>query len=68
MRHTTECMKLLEGQLVQRGTCKVLVGETWEKRHVLRPRRRWKSNIKMDFQSWVRGFDWIYLAQVREKM
>jgi hypothetical protein len=42
---------------------RVLVGKTEEKRPLGRPRRRWKDNIKMDFQevewgAWT-GLIWL---------
>ena len=38
------------------------------KKPLVRPRRRWEDNIKMDLQV-VRcgGMDWIELAQVRDR-
>jgi len=33
-----------------RGVYRVLAGKPEEKRPVLRPRRRWEDNIKMDLQ------------------
>ena len=43
-------------------------GETWGKRPLRRPRRRWEDNIKMDLQEMgCRGRDWIELAQDRDR-
>jgi hypothetical protein len=47
-----------------RGLYKVLVGNPDGKRPLVRPRRRWKDNIKMDVQKvecW--GIDWIEVTQ-----
>jgi hypothetical protein len=43
----------------RRGVYKVLVGKPGGKRLLGRPRRRWKSNIKMDLQEveWGHGLD-----------
>jgi hypothetical protein len=35
-----------------RGVHRVLVGKPEGKRSLLRPRRRWEDNIKMDFRKW----------------
>ena len=44
----------------------VLVGKPEGKRPLLRPRRRWVDNIRMDFQEVGCGYmDWIGLAQDR---
>jgi len=49
-----------------RGMHRVLVGKLEEKRRLGRPRRRWKNNIKMDFQEVGRGcVDWMEMAQYR---
>ena len=42
-------------------------GETWEEQQLVRPRRRWEDNIKMDLWDvgWE-GMDWIDLAQDRD--
>jgi hypothetical protein len=47
---------------------KVLVGKPEEKRSLVRPRRRWEDNIKLDLQE-VRGGggDWMELAQDRDR-
>jgi hypothetical protein len=45
------------------------VGNPEGKRPLGRPRRRWKNNIKMDFQEvGCGGMDWIGLAQDRESL
>jgi len=52
----------------RRGIYRILVGKPEGKRSLGRPRRRWKDNIKMDFQEvgcWV--MDWIELAQDRDR-
>jgi hypothetical protein len=52
----------------ERGVKRVLVGKPEEKRPLGRPRRRWKDNIKMDFQEvGCGGMDWIELAQDRDR-
>jgi hypothetical protein len=46
------------------------VGKPEGKRPLVRPRRRWVDNIKMnlkrDRMGWY-GMDWIYLAQDRDQ-
>jgi hypothetical protein len=44
---------------------RVLVGETWGKRPLGRPRRRWEGNIKMDLQEVECGV-WTGLGQLRK--
>jgi hypothetical protein len=52
----------------RRGICRVLVGKSEGKRPFLRPRRRWKDNIKMGLQEvGCEGMDWIELAQDRDR-
>ena len=47
-----------------RGVHKVLMGKPEGKRPMVRPRRRWDDNIKMDLQEVGRGCgDWTELAQ-----
>jgi hypothetical protein len=51
-----------------RGVYRVLVGKPEGKRPLVRPRRRWEDNIKMDLQEvgcW--GMNWIQLAQDRDR-
>jgi hypothetical protein len=48
---------------VRRGVHRVLVGKPEGKRPLERPRRRWKDNIKIDFQEVGGGCgDWMELA------
>ena len=51
-----------------RDVYRVLVGKPERKRSLVRPRRRWEDNIKMDLQE-VRcvDMDWIRLAQDRDR-
>ena len=52
----------------ERCVQKVLVGKPDGKRPVVRPRRRWEDNIKMDLQEVGRGCgDWMELAQDRDR-
>ena len=45
---------------------RVLVGKPEGKRPLVRPRRRWEDNIKMDLQEvGCGGMDWIELVQDR---
>ena len=47
-----------------RGVYRVLVGKPAGKRPLVRPRRRWLDNIKMDLQEvGYGGMDWTELAQ-----
>jgi hypothetical protein len=48
----------------KRNAYRILVGKPEGKRPLGRPRRKWVSNIKMDFREieWE-GLDWIDLAQ-----
>ena len=51
-----------------RGVHKVLVVKPKGKRPLVRPRRRWEDNIKMDLQEVERGCgDWMELAQDRDR-
>ena len=51
-----------------RGMHKVLVGKPEGKRPLMRPRRRWEDNIKMDLQEVGRGGgDVMGLAQDRDR-
>jgi hypothetical protein len=46
----------------------VLVGKPEGKRPLVKPRRRWEDNIKMDLQEvGCGGVDWIDLAQDRDR-
>jgi len=52
----------------RRGVYRVLVGKSEGKRPLLRPRRRWHDNIKMDLQVvGCGGMDWIELAEDRDR-
>jgi hypothetical protein len=52
----------------KRNAYRILVGEPEGKRPLIRPRRRWVDNIKMDLQEvgWG-GMEWINLAQDRDQ-
>jgi len=52
----------------RRGAYRVLVGRPEAKRPLGRPRRRWNSSIKKDFQEvgWG-GMDWIDVAWERDR-
>jgi hypothetical protein len=53
----------------RKGVYRVLVGKTDAKRPLVRSRRRWENNIKMDLQEvGGRGMDWIDLAQDKDRM
>ena len=59
------------GRVACMGRTEVYTGFWWgnlkERDHLGRPRRRWESNIKMDFQELgYGGMDWIELAQDRD--
>ena len=48
----------------KRGVYRVLVGKPEGKTPLVRPRRRWEDNIKMDLQEGDLGvMDWVELAQ-----
>jgi hypothetical protein len=52
----------------RRGVYRVLVGKPEGKSPLVRPRRRWEDNIKMDLQKEVCGsVNSIELAQDRER-
>ena len=52
----------------RRGVYRVLVEKPKGKRPLVRPRRRWEDDIKMDLQEVeCGGMDWIELAQDRER-
>jgi hypothetical protein len=51
----------------RRGVHRILVGKPEGKRPLGRPRRRWKDNIKKDFQEvGCEGMAWIDVAQDRD--
>jgi hypothetical protein len=53
---------------VERGVYRVLVGKSYGKIPLGRPRHRWVDNIKMDLQDVIcGGMDWIGLAQDRDR-
>jgi hypothetical protein len=54
------------------GRREACIGFSWgkpeEKRPMVRPRRRWEDNIRMDLQEVeCGGMDWIELAQDRDR-
>jgi len=52
----------------RRGLYRVLVGKPEGKRPVVKPRRNWEDDIKMDLQEvGGGGMDWIELAQDRDR-
>jgi hypothetical protein len=52
----------------RRGVYRDFVGKPDGKSTLLRPRRKWKRNNKMDFQEEkCAGIDWIELAQDRDR-
>ena len=52
----------------QRGVYRVLVWKPERRRPLVRPRRRWVDNIKMDLQEVGCVYmDWIGLAQDRDR-
>jgi hypothetical protein len=52
----------------RRGAYSILVGRPEGRRQLVRPRRRWEDNIKIDLEEvgWV-GMDWIDMAQDRDR-
>jgi hypothetical protein len=51
-----------------RAAYNILVGRPEGRRPLLRPRRRWEGNIKMDLREIGFGeVDWIYWAQDRDR-
>ena len=51
-----------------RGVHRVLVGKPEGKRRLVRPRRRWEDNIKMDLQELGGSCgDWMELAEDRDR-
>jgi hypothetical protein len=53
---------------VRRGTYRVLMGRSEQKRPLGMTEHRWEDNIKMDLQGyrWA-GMDWTYLADDRAR-
>ena len=52
----------------ERAVYRVLVGKPEGKRPLVRPRRRWVDNIRMDLQEVGCGYmEWIGLAQDRDR-
>jgi hypothetical protein len=64
MRWAVDAARMREN----RNACRILVGKPEGKRPLVRSRRRWEDNIKMDLREigWG-GMDWIDLAQDRDK-
>ena len=50
-----------------RGVHRFLVGKPEGKRPLGRPKRRWEDNIKMDLHEVGGGWDWMELAQDRDR-
>ena len=64
MRWVGHAARMEEG----RGMHKVLVEKPEGKRPLVRPRRRWEDNIKMNLEEVERGCgDWMELAQDRDR-
>jgi len=62
--YTGHVARLGEG----RGVHRVLVKKTEGKKPLVRPRRRWEDDIKMDLQEVGEGCgDWMELAQDRDR-
>ena len=52
----------------RRGVYRILVRKPKVKRQLVRSRRRWEDNIKMDLQEvGCGGMEWIELAQDRDR-
>jgi hypothetical protein len=52
----------------KRNAYKILVGKPEGKRPLVRPRRRWVDNIKMDLREiGLDGVEWMDMAQDKEK-
>jgi hypothetical protein len=51
----------------RRVVYRVLVGKPEGKRPLVKSRRRWEDNIKMDNEEGGWGVDWIDLAQDRDR-
>ena len=52
----------------ERGVYRVLVGKPEGKRSMVRPRRRWGDNIRMDLQEVGCGYvDWIWIGLVQDR-
>jgi hypothetical protein len=64
MRWAVDAARMREN----RNACRILVGKPEGKRPLVRSRRRWENNIKMDLREigWG-GTDWIDLAQDRDQ-
>ena len=64
MRWTGHVARMRE----RRGVYRIWVGKPDGKRALVRPKRRWEDNIKMDFQEVGCGsMDWIELVQDRDR-
>jgi hypothetical protein len=52
----------------EKGVHRVLVGKPEGKRPLVRPRRRWEGNIKMDLHEVEGGYgEWMELTQDRDR-
>ena len=63
MRRTGNIARIGE----RRGVYRVLVGKPEGRRTLGRLRYRWEENIKLIFEKWNGGTNWIELAQGRER-
>jgi hypothetical protein len=63
---TLRWAKHAAGMGESRGAYRALVGKPEGRRPLERPRRRWEDNIKMIFEKWDGGMDWINMAQNRD--
>jgi hypothetical protein len=62
MRWAEHVARMGEG----RGVYRILVGRPEGKSSLVRPRRRWEDNIKIDLREiGIDGANWIWLAQDR---
>jgi hypothetical protein len=48
----------------RKGACRVLVRRPEGKRLLRRHRRRWEDNIKMIFNRWDGGMDWLIWLRI----
>jgi hypothetical protein len=51
----------------RRGAYRVLVGKPEGRRLLGKPRRRWEEILKLIFEKWDGGMDWIDLAQNKDR-
>jgi len=67
MKSIMKCAEHVARMGQWRSVHRVLLGKPEGKRPLVRPRRRWEDNIRMDLREVGGGGDWMELAQDRDR-